>query len=273
MSEAETGFVQVGGRRTGYRLSGEIGAPVIVFSNSLMATMAMWDPVLSRLEGRWRLLRYDTRGHGATAAPNAAFGIADLALDVVALLDALDIDRVHVVGLSLGGMVGLGLAATHGERVLSLTASDCGSSVSPAVRDGWAQRIEGVVQHGVGSIVDGTIARWFRPEFLAGETATIAWVRDMLLQTGAAGYAGCGAAIRDLDLSGSTAAIRAPTLILNGREDTAWPPSTALALQQEIAGARLAFVEHAAHVPCIERPGDYARLLSEFLLGVEARRP
>ena len=266
MTDVVPEYTQVNGRRLAYRLSGKAGAPVIAFSNSLMATMAMWDDVLPLLGEGWRFLRYDHRGHGGSEVGAAPFGIADMAADFLGLLATLSIEKVHFVGLSMGGMVGLHLASANADRVQTLTVCDCGNTLTPAARAGWTQRLNDVAQTGVEAVADSTVVRWFTPAFIVERPDTIEWVRAMLLETSASGYIGCGMAIQAVDLVAATAAIHVPTLILNGRQDTAWPPETALALQRQIAGAKLTFIDDAAHIPCIERPEIFAEQLSRFLV-------
>jgi len=251
---------------TSYRLEGLSGAPVVMFSNSLAADLSMWDAQVARLGARYQTLRYDTRGHGATAEPAGAFSIEDLAGDAVALLDHLEIASVHFVGLSLGGMVGQAMGARHGDRLKSLTLCATASSMDPSV---WEGRIEQVRRDGVAPLAQGTLERWFTAPFRASHPETVAAVGMTIAATSRAGYIGCAGAIRDMDLVPMLADIDVPTLVVAGADDPSTPPAMAQAIHERIAGSRLAVVERAAHLLNIEQADAFGDILEEFLADQE----
>ncbi len=257
-------IVQLRSLRTRYSLSGKPGAPTLMFCNSLMADMSMWNRVASHLDSDWRLLRYDMRGHGGSDAPPGDYTVADLALDAIDLLDYLQLSSVHLVGISLGGMVALQMAAHQPQRFASLTIGNTGTQLSAEARQAWAARGQQVRAHGVQAVADATLARWFTEGFPDREPALAQEVRDMLLSVRPEGYAGCAAAIRDLDIDDTPERIPLRTLFLHGRQDGAWPEAGARALAARLQ-AQLGFVEDAGHIPCIEQPSAYAGALRTFL--------
>jgi 3-oxoadipate enol-lactonase/4-carboxymuconolactone decarboxylase len=215
------------------------------------------------------VLRYDMRGHGLTDCPAAmAAGstIAELAGDAEALLAALKIERVYFCGLSIGGMVGQQLAAQAPERVAALMLCDTASRIGPP--SAWQDRIAAVRAGGLAAIADAVLARWFTPRFLAERREDAAGYGNMLTRTPADGYIGCCAAIRDADLRAADAAIRCPTLVIVGDQDAATPPGLARELAAAIAGARLATIADAGHIPTVEQPDRLNQLLAEFLAEV-----
>jgi 3-oxoadipate enol-lactonase len=258
-------FIRAGGLAVHYDLSGPEGAEVVMFGNSLGTNFHVWDPQAAALSRRYRVLRYDKRGHGLTETPaEEAYTIAQLAADAAALLDALGIERVHFCGLSIGGMIGQKLAATAPRRVASLALCDTANRIGPPQL--WNDRIAAIRAAGsVAAIASATLARWFTPGFLAANEAVGAGYHAMLSRTPAAGYIGCALAIRDEDLASDDARIESPTLVIVGEQDSATPVASAQALAAAIRGARLAIVADAAHISPIEQPERLTALLSEFL--------
>jgi 3-oxoadipate enol-lactonase / 4-carboxymuconolactone decarboxylase len=244
-----------------YDLTGPEGAPVVAFSNSIGTTLEMWDRQVSALSDRYRCLRYDTRGHGRSLVVDRPVKIEDLADDLAGLLDALGIDKAHIVGLSLGGMTAQAFGARHPQRALSLVLM----ATSAYVPQGWDERAATVRANGMGAIVDMVMARWFVPAFLEAHPETIAPLRARFLQNDPNGYAACCEAIRDMDLRASNADLRAPTLIIAGADD----PATPLAMMEEIRSrvpqAELVVLPQAAHILSIERPEAVNRHLAAFL--------
>src|SRR4051794_2289093 len=184
----------------------------------------MWDDQVAALSSRFRILRYDTRGHGRSAAPEGPYAIGDLGADLLALLDELGLERVSFCGLSLGGMTGMWLAANAPERVERLVL--CCTSAHLPPREMWDERIETVRADGMEPVAEGVLERWLTPEFRTARPEIAARLKAMLVATPVEGYAGCCAAIRDLDLRDALSAIRAPTLVIAGGEDPATPPPT-----------------------------------------------
>lgn len=256
-----------GGAKLAYRFDGPVDAPVVVLSNSLMSTMAMWEPQMPALTSRFRVLRHDTRGHGASDTTPGPYSIAFLSDDVIAMLDALGLARVHFVGLSMGGMIGQQLGAQYGERLLSLALCDTTSAMpDPSV---WAERFATVKRDGVGALVEGTIQRWFTPGFIARDPATIARVRAMVAATGVQGYLACAAAVRDVAQTATLSRIKTPTLIIAGESDPACTVAQSEVIRRGIAGAQMHVIADAAHLSNLEQPERFNQLLTDFLGSIE----
>lgn len=244
-----------------YELSGPESAPVVVFSNSLGATLEMWDAQVAALRGRFRSLRYDTRGHGRSSTAEGPARIEDLAEDLRGLLNALGIERVHLVGLSLGGMSGQAFAMRHPERLDSLTLMATTAFLPP--REAWVERADLVQREGMQAILDVTMARWFTPAFSAD--ARLPLLRERFLGIDPGGYAACCGAIAEADLRTGLAAIQVPTLVIAGADDPATPPAMAEALRQHIPGAKLVVVPRARHLLAIEYDAVVNLYLAAFL--------
>jgi 3-oxoadipate enol-lactonase len=255
--------IQANGITIHYELSGPDGAPVVLLSNSLGTRLEMWDPQLQALEQRYRVLRYDSRGHGRSSVPAGPYSIEILAKDALGLIDALGIDRVHFCGLSKGGMVGQMLGARHGDRLKSLTL--CSTACHMVPKELWDQRIEAVRTGGMTAVADGVVERWFTAPFRAEPTIVVERVRQMVLETPAEGYAACCAAIRDMDLREAIQGIRLPTLIIVGEQDPATPPEKAEEIHERIAGSHLEVIPDAAHLVNIEQDVAFDATLIGFL--------
>jgi 3-oxoadipate enol-lactonase len=255
-------FADVTGARLHYRFDGPDNAPTLLMSNSLGTNLGMWDPQTPALAAHYRVLRYDSRGHGQSTVTHGPYDIAQLARDALGLLDALRIDRAMFCGLSMGGMVGQWLGANVPQRIGKLAL--CNTAAQIGAADVWNARIDAVSQGGMASIADGVIARWFTPAFAAAAPDAIAKARNMLLTTPANGYIASCAAVRDMDLRESAERIVVPTLVIAGTHDAATPPAAGRFLAEKVAGAR--YVElSAAHLSNIEAEADFTRALTEFL--------
>ena len=255
--------IQANGITIHYELSGANGAPVVLLSNSLGTRLEMWDPQLQALGQRYRVLRYDSRGHGRSSAPPGPYSIEMLAADALGLIDALGIDRVHFCGLSKGGMVGQMLGARHGDRseepdaLLDRLPHGAQGALGPADRGG--------AQGGMAAVADGVVERWFTAPYRAEPTIVVERVRQMVLETPAEGYAACCAAIRDMDLREAISGIRLPTLIIVGEQDPATPPEKAEEIHARIAGSHLEVIPDAAHLVNIEQDVAFDASLIGFL--------
>ncbi|WP_018259684.1 bifunctional 3-oxoadipate enol-lactonase/4-carboxymuconolactone decarboxylase PcaDC [Methylobacterium sp. WSM2598] len=256
-------LIEANGTRLHYELSGPSGAPVVAFSNSLGTAMAMWDPLVPHLRGRYRVLRYDTRGHGASPARDAPIAVEDLADDLLGLLDALGIGRAHVVGLSLGGMTGQALAMRAPERVLSLTLMATAAEMPS--EQSWNERAATVRAEGTAAIVDATMERWFSPDFPRTSPGAVEPVRRQFVETDRAGYAVCCNAIGRMDLRPGLGRITAPTLVIAGRDDPATPPAKSEEICAGIRHAELVVLPGARHLLAVERPDATASHLLAFL--------
>lgn len=258
-----TDHVTVGdGCRIAYRFDGPVDAPVLLLSNSLGSRWELWEPQMPDFSRRYRVLRYDSRGHGRSDVPPGACSMDRLGCDVVEMLDALGLERVHFCGLSMGGMVGQWLGARAPERLSRLVLSNTTSYGGPAA--GWQARIDTAREGGMAALADATIARWFTPAFAAREPATVAALRDALLAANPAGYAACCAAIRDMDLRLTAPLVAVPTLVIAGNVDPSTPPEAGRWLAGAIPGARLVMLE-AAHLSNVEQAAAYTAAVMDFL--------
>jgi 3-oxoadipate enol-lactonase len=255
--------------RLHYRLDGPAAAPVLVLSNALGLDLHMWDAQMVALGARFRVLRYDTRGHGRSAIPDGPSTIDRLGHDVLALLDQLRIDRVHFCGLSLGGMTGMWVGANAAERLSSLVLANTAPHIG--TREMWDTRIATVNAKGMTAISGAAIARWFTPEFIARAPAAVASLQAMFEHTPAAGYVSCCAANRDADLRETVAAIRTPTLIITGRHDVATPPAQGDWLAHRIPGACCVELV-AAHLSNLEAPDAFTALVADHIARANASR-
>ncbi|MBU3593336.1 3-oxoadipate enol-lactonase [Polynucleobacter sp. 71A-WALBACH] len=259
----EKQIIQVNGIDIAYRLDGPENGHVILMANSLMSDCSMWDWNVPALADRYRVLRFDKRGHGGSETTPAPYSIPQLADDTVALLDALKIDKVHFIGLSMGGMIGQQLGARYPERVYSLSLCDTASEMPP--RALWENRFAIARKEGIAGLVDGTIQRWFTAPFIARAPKDIEKVRQMILGTELEGYLGCASAVRDMAQTTMLLKIKAPTLILTGRQDPACTVDQAIVLNRMIDGSKMVILEDAAHLSNIEQPELFNRTVREFI--------
>lgn len=257
--------VQVNGISMHAVFGGPSGAPWLTFSNSHATDLSLWDEQAIRFETRFRVLRYDTRGHGRTEATQGPYDFDLLVADVVALWDALGIARSHFVGLSLGGTTGIELALRHPERVSSLAACDCRCNVTPEFSASWDPRIGAAERQGMDALVEPTIERWFTRSFRERRPDVLDKVRGMIRGTSIPGYVGCAEALKRIDCEPRLFTIRCPTLFLTGEKDPSAPPELVEAWQGLVPGARLKVIEDAAHITNIERPAAFNTAVDEFL--------
>jgi 3-oxoadipate enol-lactonase len=256
-------FVDAGGLQIHYALTGAQNAPVVVLSNSLGTNFTMWDLQAPELEKRFRLLRYDTRGHGRTAIPPGPYTIEQLARDVLGLLDALDIHRVHFCGLSMGGMIGQWLGVHAPERIHRLVL--CSTSPKIGTPDTWNPRIEAIRKGGMNAVATAVIERWLTPEFRARAPQPAAALLGLLQTASPEGYTACCEAIRDADFREAIAAIRAPVQVIMGARDPATPAADGRAMAQRIPGARYAELD-GSHLCNVESPERFNAELIGFLM-------
>ncbi|MEV1287354.1 3-oxoadipate enol-lactonase [Micromonospora sp. NPDC049679] len=248
-------------------IDGPADAPVLLLANSLGSTIAMWEPQLPRLTAGFRVVRFDTRGHGRSPVPAGPYALADLGADVLALLDRLDVERAHFAGLSLGGMVGMWLAAHAPQRVDRLVL--CCTSARLGPPEAWAERARTVRAQGTAAVADAVVQRWFTPAYAARHSPRIAAMRAMVAATPAEGYASCCTAIQEMDLVPALPRITAPTLVIAGADDPATPPVHASTIAGHLAGARVTVVPDAAHLANVEQPDRVTDLILEHLNGEE----
>lgn len=244
-------------------VTGQADGPVVVLSNSLGSTHHMWDAQVASLEQRFRVVRYDTRGHGGSPVPAGPYSIDDLADDLVALLDRLGIARAHLVGLSLGGMTVMRVAARNPARVDRIALLCTGAQLPPA--SGWLERAETVRIQSAGAVAAAVVQRWFTPAFLTAHPDIREAHEQMVASTPAEGYAGCCEAIAKLDLREQLSTIAAPTLAIAGADDPATPPAKLAEIAAGIPGAQLLTVPSSAHLANAEQPGLVTPALIEHL--------
>jgi 3-oxoadipate enol-lactonase len=235
---------------------------VVVLSNSLGTDMSMWDGLMPALKDRFRVLRYDQRGHGRTPAPPGPYSIADLGGDVLGMLDGLGLERVSFCGLSLGGMTGMWLAANAPERVERLALLSTAAHLPP--REGWTDRAARVRADGIEPLVEPSLERWFTPDVGA---ETVERARQALRRVNPEGYAACCDAIADHDLRGELARIRAPTLVIAAVDDPSTPPEYGREIAEAIDGAELVVLEHGRHLVATEHPDRVGHELVRHLGG------
>jgi 3-oxoadipate enol-lactonase len=257
--------ITVNGISVNYTLDGPTTAPVVTLSHSLAADLAMWDPQMKVLTAKYRVLRYDTRGHGATDAPAGAYTLGQLAEDARALLQALGIARTHWVGLSMGGMIGQTLALSSPGLFLSLALCDTSSRIPAEAKPLWQERIKTAETQGMDPLVEPTIGRWFTAPFREQRKDVVDPVRTRIRTTNPRGYAGCCAAISTLDLTDRISAIKLPTVIVVGEEDQGTPVAASRAIQAQIAGSQLEIIKSASHLSNLEQPEEFTRIITSFL--------
>lgn len=256
-------FLDLPTHRLHFRIDGDADRPWLLMSNSLGTNLHMWNAQLPALSAHFRVLRYDQRGHGDSSAPPSPYVLADLGGDVLALLDALQIDRAHFCGLSIGGLIGQWLAINAGARlgrlVLCATASKIGSA------EGWQTRIEQVRAHGLVPLAEATARRWFGPAFNAARPETVKAMLEIFTGVSIDAYCGCCAALACADLRGSLGGVRMPVLAISGNDDPVCPPSDLQSIAASVPIGRHVSLP-GRHIVNVESTDEFSRELREFLL-------
>jgi 3-oxoadipate enol-lactonase len=225
----------------------------------------MWEPQVAALAARYRVLRYDTRGHGETDAPKGAYSLDLLAEDAKVLLSALGIERTHFIGLSMGGMIGQLLALKHPEMLRSLILCDTSSRVPPEARPMWDDRFRIAESQGMEPHVEPTLGRWFTSPFLKEHPDAVDRVRTMIRGTKPHGYIGCGHAIKALDLTDQLQRISVPTLVIVGEDDPGTPVAAARTIHERVKGSELVILKSASHLSNIEQEDAFNAAVTAFL--------
>jgi 3-oxoadipate enol-lactonase len=254
-------FANADGVTLNYRIDGDNGLPLLVLSNGLGTELSMWDAQIPVLTHAFRVLRYDTRGHGGSSTPSRSFSIEHLGRDVLVLLDCAGVACAHFCGLSMGGMIGMWLGVNAPDRLNSLVLANTAARIGPPTM--WNERIDVVNAKGMKAISDAAVARWFTPDFIAGQPGAVAEVKAAMERTSAEGYVRCCAAVRDADFRETIAAIRTPLLVISGAHDVATPPADGLYLAQRIAGSRSLTLD-TAHLSNIESPHEFSEAVRSF---------
>lgn len=264
--------VAINGFDCSFALEGDRNQPVVVLSHSLATSMEIWGYQLPLLQSRFRVLLYDIRGHGRSAAPTGNYTLGGLAGDVAQLMDHLDIRRAAFVGLSIGGMIGQVFALEYPEKISALVLCSTGSRIEEQAKLNFEQRIQLTLTEGMESQVEATIRRWFSSNFIAAAPATVAWVSDLIRSTSVGGFAGCCRAVQGLNVTDRLSQIQAKTLIIPGELDQGFPPSVSQVIQQQIAGSELRPLAGAAHLGNVEQAHAFNEILVEFLERVLIRQ-
>ncbi|WP_332762360.1 3-oxoadipate enol-lactonase [Pseudomonas koreensis] len=258
-------FVQLADGELHYEIQGPAQAPVLVLSNSLGTDLHMWDAQMPAFTEHFRVLRFDTRGHGQSLVSEGPYSIEQLGHDVLGLLDALHIERAHFCGLSMGGLIGQWLGINAGHRLHKLIVCNTAAKIGdPSV---WNPRIETVLRDGAAAMValrDASIARWFTPDFSTAYPAAANKITDMLAATNPQGYAANCAAVRDADFREQLASINVPLLVIAGSEDAVTPPSGGHFIRDHVRGAEYAEF-YAAHLSNVQAGADFSDRVLAFL--------
>jgi 3-oxoadipate enol-lactonase len=259
-------FIDAPGGRLHYRVdeSSRAAAPTLVFSNSLGTTLEMWDRQMASFTPHFRVVRYDTRGHGQSDTLSQNASVAELGGDVVRLLDHLGVERAHFVGLSMGGQTGMWLGANRGERIRRLVLCNTAALIGPASI--WDERIETVKKAGVAALAPAVIARWFTQDFVDRHADAVRPIEAMLLAAREDGYIASCAAVRDADLRGELGRIEAATLVVAGSHDPATTVAQSFEIVASLRNGRLLELD-AAHLSNIEASAAFNQGVVEFLLG------
>ena len=256
-------FIIGNGLTTHYMLEGTGEGIPLVFINALGTDLRIWDGVVPHLMDRCPVLRFDKRGHGLSDCPPAPYTIHDFSTDMLGLLDQLNISQAIIVGISVGGMIALDFAASWPERVRSMVLCDTAPIIGTA--DLWNDRIDKLREHGMGSIAEAILARWFAPTFKKKSPAVYQGCYNMLTRMPVDGYTGTCEAIRDADLTEATRTIEVHTLILCGTEDASTPPDLVRGLVELMPDAEFQEIPDAGHSTCIEQPDLVAEQIERFL--------
>jgi 3-oxoadipate enol-lactonase len=256
--------IKANGITFNYEIEGPAGAPWLALSNSLATNLSMWDPQVAELKRSFRLLRYDQRGHGGTDAPASRYAYATLVADTLALFNALDIERPHFCGLSMGGATALGLAELHPHRVDRVVVCDSPAMSTPATAQQWEERIAAAQKGGMESLVESTMARWFPPETHAAKPAHLDKLRHMIRTTPVNGFIGCAAALADHDYNTAVATVTRPVLFIAGSKDGV-TPAAMKDMNARLKGSRYVELEGAGHISNLDRPAEFTKAVREFL--------
>lgn len=254
-------IAELDGIRLHYRVDGDPDGAPVVFANSLGTDLRLWDAVLPHLPRGLKLVRYDKRGHGLSDCPRGPYSMGALVSEAAALMDHLGLRETVFVGLSIGGMIAQGLASKRPDLVRAMVLSNTAAKIG--TREMWDERVAKVEAGGIAALADPVLERWFSAPFR--ESAEFHGWRNMLLRQPAEGYAGCSQAISGTDFYASTAALRLPVLGIAGSEDGSTPPDLVRETTELVPGSSFELIRGAGHLPCVEKPEEFAALLTGFL--------
>jgi len=251
------------GIETNYEIHGKDGAPWLTFSHSLACTLRMWDEQLDAFKDRFRILLYDTRGHGASEAPKGPYTLDMLAEDLRQLLEHLKIAQTHFVGLSMGGMIGQTLVLKQPDLFDRVVLADTGHTQTPETKKQWEERILTAETRGMQPLVSSTLERWFTKDFREKEKDAVARIAALIQATPVPGYVGCCHAISNLNTTARLKEIKRPVLAITGAQDAAAPGTRYIG--ENVPGAETVVIPQAAHIANIEQAEAFNRALREFL--------
>ena len=256
---------QANGIAVNYELHGKEGAPWLVLSHSLACSVRMWDPQIAALKDQYRILAYDTRGHGASEATTGAYTLELLADDLFYLLTALQIKSTHYCGLSMGGMIGQTFALKYAGIFQTLTLADTTSRYPAQAWPLWQDRIKIAETKGMEPLAQPTLERWFTEAFRKSNPGAVEAIRKLIVATPVAGYAGCCHAIPKINLTARLKEIKSPILVIVGADDPGTPPAMAREIHDNAPGSKLVVLPQAAHLANLEQAEGFTRALGEFL--------
>lgn len=255
------------------QVDGSAERPTVMLAHGLATDLTMWDDLVPHLVPHYRVVRYDARGHGGSAATPGEYSLQMLAADAVGIMDALGLDRVHYAGLSMGGMTGLALALDHGQRLASLAVCDARASAPEAYQSAWAERSRAAREGGIEVMVQPSITRWFTEAYQTNETAGVERMRERIRGTSVDGFCGCAAALQRLAFGDRLAEIDCATLYLVGSHDSGAPPDIMRAMHEATPGSRFAEIADAGHISVVEQPAAFAAAYLGFLADASAGAP
>ena len=247
------------------RIDGAEGNPWLVLSNSLGTSLSMWDSQIEFLTQKYRLLRYDTRGHGGSDVPGGPYSFDGLVGDVIGLMDAIGIETAAFMGLSMGGMTGLGLSLEHADRIARVVCADGRADAPGAFRTMWDGRIATVEEHGLAGILEGTLAMWFTEEWRAANPQAVESIREMVLANESSGYIACCNALKELDYLRHLGSVEIPVLYVGGSDDKAASPEVMRAMAAATPGAVFHEIPNAGHIANMNQTEAFNAAVSEFL--------
>jgi 3-oxoadipate enol-lactonase len=257
------GFASIGGITLHDASDGVQDGPPLVFINSLGSDLRIWDEVILPFTDRFAILRFDNRGHGLSDCPPGPYVMQNFIDDLAGLLDHQHIDSAVLIGISIGGMIAMGYAAVHPEKVKGLVLCDTGTKIGTTAY--WNERIDKLRQNGMDSLGDVLISRWLTPAFAQQHPTDYRGYRNMITHTPLSGYIATCEALREADLSTTAQTVAAKALVVCGSEDASTPPDLGRALASTLKDARFALIEGAAHLPCIDKSAQLAALIKDFL--------
>jgi 3-oxoadipate enol-lactonase len=256
--------IKANGITFNYDISGPDNAPWLIFSNSPATDLHMWDPQAGALKDEFRMLRYDQRGHGQTEAPAGRYTFDVLCADVIALMDALGIERAHWCGVSMGCATGMGLVQKHPERFDRMVLCDNPGRSTPETQRQWEERIAVAQKDGMAALLDSTMQRWFPPETLKANPPHLDAIRKMILATPVNGFVGCSAALGDHDFRPLMPKVKNPVLYMTGEKDGNNAAAMKV-MQSELPGSQYIVLPGAGHISNMDQPALFTKALREFL--------